>query len=185
MNWNIRNSTDRAHRQTKIGLFMAALGLLALTALAFGPAGAAAAEPLNETVAVENDTGTVYAEVTFASGIDDANATADVVVTDANGTEVANTTISGNASETVVEEWAVNDSDPTGNWSVVVTADSGIVSSDDAGTFSEGGSGGGGAGSSADGWGSMMGIPIFVIVIGAIAGLLFVGNRRDWFEDLR
>ncbi|WP_248515959.1 hypothetical protein [Salinarchaeum laminariae] len=184
MNWNILNSIDRENRVPNTVAFLALVAIAGIVGVAAISGGAVAAEPLNETVEVGNDTGTVYTEVTFASGINDSNATADVVVTDANGTTVANTTISGNASETVVEEWAVNDSDPIGNWSVVLTADSGVVDSAEAGTFVEGGSGGGGAGSSDDGWGSMWGIPIFALVIGAVAALLFVGNRRDWFEDL-
>lgn len=184
MNWNLHDALDtETHRAPTIACLFALLALAGL-AVAFS-GGAAAAEPLNETVDVTNDTGTVYAELTFASGIDDANATADVVVTDANGTEVANTSVSGNASESIVEEWTVNDSDPIGNWSVIATADSGVVDLGEAGTFAEGVNGGGGAGSSDDGWGSYMGIPIFAIVIGGAAIALLVGQREGWYEDLR
>lgn len=134
------------------------------------PVGVQGAEPLNTTVEVTNDTDSVYVETEFASGIDDVNATADVAVADPSGTEIANETLSGNASETVVEEWAINDSDPTGTYSVVVMAGSGIVGIAEAGTFNE--SGGAGAGSGSTSTGTLLG--------GLVGVLIAIGIVMVW-----
>lgn len=185
---HILPTTDETHRSRTVLALLALLAALTLTLAAAGPA--AAAEVGNDTVSVTSDTGEVYVDATFNGSINDSDAVATVVITDANGTEQVNTTISGNASESVVESWAVEDTDPLGNWSVIVTTDPAdptnttIVDSVSIGTFSESlvGGGGSGDGSSSDGFGSMFGFPVWMI---ALAGGLVavVGYRDGWFDE--
>lgn len=183
MNWNIRQRLDsETHRAPTIACLFA---LLAIGLAVSFSGGVAAAEPVNETVTVDNDTASIYVEATFADGIDDANATATATISDPSGTEFASGTISGNASETIVEEYNVTETDPTGNYSVVVTANDGVVASAEAGTFDVIGGGGGGSGSSddADGWGSIAGYPAWIVALLAVVAALFA-YQKGWLEEL-
>lgn len=164
----------RAHRQAIAAvLLLAALvvGVAIFATLLVG--GASAAEPLNESVSVGNDTDQIVTTIEFAN-VSDANATADLVITDANGTEIVNETVAGNGTETVRSSWAVADTDPHGNYSVVVTADTGVVAS--AGAWASSSTSSGGAGGFLEGGLSTTQIGA---LIAAVAGAFLIARRAD------
>lgn len=121
------NASSRAKRQA-IGLLLIALAVVLSVAIVGSilVGGASAEEVTNETVTVTNGTASIDVDVTFAN-VSDANATADVIVTDPSGTELANESINGMTNEVVTWSHDVNDSDPAGAYGVVLEAPKGSV----------------------------------------------------------
>lgn len=152
------------------GALLVAIGALLVVVGAIGAisAGVGAAEPVNSSVEVGNYTDAITAQVSFNGTISDANATADYTIQDPTGTEWATGTLAGNASETVLEEVDVTDSDAHGNYSVVVTADAGVVDSGIAGTLTSEPGGGGGSGGVAGMSTTQLGaLAVLALVVGA------------------
>lgn len=152
-----------------VGALCVALGLALAVALgSAGLAGAAVAEVENSTVDVTNETDRIDAHATFAN-VSDANATADVIVTDPSGAEIANETIDGNGSEVVTWSYELTDADSTGAYGVVLEAPNGSVNGINfqAATASTGG-GGGGAGLLEERTGLIV-VALIVVIATAVA----------------
>lgn len=154
------------------GALLVAIGALLLVVGSLGAVSSAhaqQAEPVNSTVEVGNYTDAITVQVTFNGTISDANATADYTIEDPNGTQWATGTLAGNASETVLEEVDVADSDALGTYTVLVSAESGVVDSGIAGTLASEPGGGGGSGGGLGGMSAtQLGIlAVLAVVVGA------------------
>jgi len=113
-------------------LLAAAIAGTVLVAVAFGTGAVGAASPppeveaTNETVSVTNVTDAVDAHITFAN-VTYTNASADVVLTDSNGTEVANESISVVSEDVTTWTYNLTDADPTGTYRLTLDAPNGSV----------------------------------------------------------
>jgi len=165
------------NRVQAIGLIVVAL---CIGAVAMGGASAAETELHNETVNVTNDTGSIWASATFADSVDEANATANVTVLSPDGSEFRTETINGTPGDRSDVEFRIKSLDSHGNYTVLVDGDSAVVESADAGSHQT--VGGGGPVTKDDGRGSIMGFPLWAVVI-AGGGLVVYGSSEGWWGD--
>jgi len=144
------DTNNDGSRENSTGRFIVGASVLAILFAAVLATGAAAAdtEIANKTVTVDNDTQSVYADVTFAT-VDETNSsvTADATleVTDESGTVLVNTTVSG-TNETVATTWDPDtDLNGTGDYTVAIsTANESNVESTEIGVVQKVAAGGGG-----------------------------------------
>ncbi len=161
-------NTDGIAENSMVKYVVGASVLAIILAAVLATSGAAAStEIANKTVTVDNDTQSVYADVTFATiNESDMNETADATleVMNENGTVVVNQTVSG-TNETVATTWDPdNDLEGTGDYTIAIsTANESNVESTEIGVVQKVAAGGGGGlgGTTIAG----VGLPVIALVL--------------------
>jgi len=162
---------DRGKTLASLALLVAVVAGLALGAV--GGVSAADVEIANETVSVDNDTSSVYAEINTTENTGDANVTVEFVpIADGNESDPITRNLTVASGETTLEEYQDVNATEYDSYRVVVTADNSTNTTATVGTFQKvaGGSGGGGIG----GTGIGAGAALAALAVGA---LLFHGNE--------
>jgi len=138
---------DRGKTLASLALLVAVVAGLALGAV--GGVSAADVEIANETVSVDNDTASVYAEINTTENTGDANVTVEFIpIADGNESDPITRDLTVASGETTLEEYQDVNATEYDSYRVVVTADNSTNTTATVGTFQKvaGGSGGGGIG---------------------------------------
>ncbi len=162
---------DRGKTLASFALLVAVVAGLALGAV--GGVSAADVEIANDTVSVDDDTSSVYAEVDTTNNTGDANVTVEFVpIADGNESDPITRNLTVASGETTLEEYQDVNATEYDSYRVVVTADNSTNTTATVGTFQKvaGGSGGGGIGGTGIGAGA-------ALVLLGVGALLFRGNE--------
>jgi len=157
-------------KHTKTGLslafFLAVVGGLLVAAA--GGAVAADVEIANDTVEVDNDTASVYAEIDATNNTGDANVTVEFVpIADGNESDPITRNLTVASGETTLEEYKEVNNSEYDSYRVVVTADNSTNTTATVGTFQKvaGGSGGGGIGGTGIGAGAAAALVVVALLV--------------------